>query len=405
VNIPEFVGHVAAGRFREAYETLRERNVLAAICGYVCPAEMQCEHGCIQQHYTASVPIRHLQRWVARKAVEEGWTAEPRPRGPGSGKRVAVLGAGPAGISAAAALASLGYEVSLFNRGRALGGQAQETIPAERLPAEILHREIRDVLEGSGVKEHRTFAPIERVYNLDHVLQEGFDAVLIALGLSKSMPLPGSERPKSGVVGALEFLTRAKDGVPVLGAVLVLGGGNTAIDAALCAKANGASDVAIVYRRSFAEMPGRPAERDRAIQAGVHFLILTAPLAYVADAQGKLTGLKVVRTRLTVPGADGRRRPENIPRSEHVIPADMAIEALGQRIDEELAEALIGVQTTSDGLIWTREGTLETSRPGVFAAGDIVNGGATLVQAVAEGARAAREIDAFLRSSVVRHED
>jgi len=405
VNIPEFVGHIAAGRFREAYETLRERNVLAAICGYVCPAEMQCEHGCIQQHYTASVPIRHLQRWVARKAVEEGWTAEPRPRGPGSGKRVAVLGAGPAGISAAAALASLGYEVSLFNRGRALGGQAQETIPAERLPAEILHREIRDVLEGSGVKEHRTFAPIERVYNLDHVLQEGFDAVLIALGLSKSMPLPGSERPKSGVVGALEFLTRAKDGVPVLGAVLVLGGGNTAIDAALCAKANGASDVAIVYRRSFAEMPGRPAERDRAIQAGVHFLILTAPLAYVADAQGKLTGLKVVRTRLTVPGADGRRRPENIPRSEHVIPADMAIEALGQRIDEELAEALIGVQTTSAGLIWTREGTLETSRPGVFAAGDIVNGGATLVQAVAEGARAAREIDAFLRSSVVRHED
>ena len=320
------------------------------------------------------------------------------PRGPASGKRVAVLGAGPAGISAAVALASLGHEVSLLDRDAALGGQAQDTIPAERLPVEVLHREIRDVLEGSGVKEHRRFVRIHRGYNLDHVLAEGFDAVLIALGLSQSVPLPGSERPQSGVVSALDFLTRAKDGAAVSGTVLVLGGGNTAIDAALSARRAGASDVAIVYRRSFAEMPAWPEGRGRAIEAGVHFLILTAPLAYVADRDGKLAGLRVVRTRLTVPGADGRRRPENIPVSEHVIPADLVIEAMGQQIDDELAEALAGVEVSTDGLIRTRQGTLETSRPGVFAAGDIVNGGATVVQAVAEGARAAREIDGFLRA-------
>jgi 2,4-dienoyl-CoA reductase (NADPH2) len=399
VNIPEFVGHIAAGRFREAYETLRAQNVLAAVCGYVCPAETQCEHACINQHYADAVPIRHLQRWVSRKAVEEGWSAEPRLAGRPTGKRVAVLGAGPAGISAAAALASRGHAVSLFDRGAALGGQAQQTIPAERLPLDILHREIHDVLASSGVTEHRQFVGIDKTYNLEHVLGEGFDAVLIALGLSNSVPLPDSCRPASGVEGALEFLVRIKNGGAVKGAVLVLGGGNTAIDAALSAKRADAPDVSIVYRRSFAEMPAWPEERDAAIRAGVNFLILTAPLAYVLDDKGNLAGLKVARTKLGEPDASGRRRPENIPGSEHVLPASLIIEAIGQQIDAALAGALPGVRVTSRGLLWTREGTLETSRPGVFAAGDIVNGGTTVVQAVAEGARAAREIDRFLSAT------
>ncbi len=399
VNIPEFVGHIAAGRFREAYETLRARNVLAAVCGYVCPSETQCEHACLNRHYTETVPIRHLQRWVSRKAVEEGWAAEPRPAGRPSGKRVAVLGAGPAGISAAAALASLGHRVSLFDRGAALGGQARETIPAERLPLDILHREIHDVLASSGVAEHRQFVRIDRAYSLEHVLAEGFDAVLIALGLSKSVPLPHSPRPASGVEGALEFLMQVKNGRKISGSVLVLGGGNTAIDAAVSASHAGATDVSIVYRRSFAEMPAWPEERDAAIRGGVHFLILTAPLAYICDEENRLAGLKVVRTRLGDPDASGRRRPENIPGSEHVLPADLVVEAIGQQIDAGLADALPGVRITSRGLLWTRDGTLETSRPGVFAAGDIVNGGMTVVQAVAEGSRAAGEIDLFLRSN------
>ncbi|MEK7404368.1 MAG: FAD-dependent oxidoreductase [Acidobacteriota bacterium] len=397
VNIPKFVGEIAAGRFREAYETLREANVLAAVCGYVCPSETLCESGCINEHYSTSVPIRHLQRWVSRKAVEEGWAAEPRPRPFAGGKRVAVLGAGPAGIAAASKLASLGHEVTLFDRGAALGGLAKGTIPAERLPDTVLHREIHDVLASSGVVEHRQYVRLGAAYNLDHVLGEGFEAVLVVLGLSESVPLPGAARPQQGVEGALEFLGRMKNGEAVSGTVLVLGGGNTAIDAALSAKRAGAADVAIVYRRSFVEMPAWPAERDQAVREGVNFLILTQPLDYVADAEGRLVGLRVARTRLGEPGPDGRRTPQVIPGSEHVLPADLVVEAIGQAVGEDVRRALPGVRIER-GLIRTREGSLATSRAGVFAAGDIVNGGTTVVQAVGEGARAAREIDVYLRA-------
>lgn len=395
VNIPKFVGEIAAGRFREAYETLREANVLAAVCGYVCPAETLCESACINEHYTETVPIRHLQRWVSRKAVEEGWAAEPRAVQARGGRRVAVLGAGPAGIAAAATLASLGHTVTLLDRGAALGGLARQTIPAERLPEDVLRREIHDVLASSGVVEHRQYVRLGPDYTLDDVLREGFDGAVIALGLNRSVALPAASRPKTGVIGALEFLMRVKNGERVSGTVLVLGGGNTAIDAAVSARQAGAADVAIVYRRSFVEMPAWPEERDHAVAQGVHFLILTQPLDYVADEQGRLTGLRVIRTRLGEPGPDGRRRPVDIPDSAHVLPADLVIEAIGQQADEELMRALPGVRFER-GLIWTRQGTLETSRPGVFAAGDIVNGGTTVVQAVAEGTRAARELDAWL---------
>ncbi len=397
VRIPEFVGHIAAGRYREAYETLRNRNVLAAICGYVCPAETQCESRCINRHYTETVPVRHLQRWVSRKAVEEGWAAEARPAATKTGKRVAVLGAGPAGISAAAALAQYGHHVALLDRGAALGGVAGQTIPAERLPETVMQREAHDVLSSSGVAEYRPFTHLGPQYTLDDVLSEGFDAVLIALGLGKSVPLPGASRPASGLTGAVEFLACMKQGGSCSGTVLVLGGGNTAIDAAVSAKRAGASDVSIVYRRSFAEMPAWPNERDAAIRAGVHFLILTAPLDYIADEQGRLTALKVVRTRLGGPDSRGRRKPEPVAGSEHMIPADLVIEAIGQEADDELRAALPGVEFTAAGLVRTPDDTLETTRRGVFAAGDIVNGGATVVQAVAEGAKAARLIDDFLR--------
>jgi NADPH-dependent glutamate synthase beta subunit-like oxidoreductase len=200
------------------------------------------------------------------------------------------------------------------------------------------------------------------------------------------------------VVSALAFLASIKRGEKVSGSVLVLGGGNTAIDAAVSARRAGASDAAIVYRRSFAEMPAWPEDRDQAIRSGVHFLILTQPLDYVAE-NGKLTGLKVVRTRLGPPDQGGRRAPEPIPGSEHVLPAELVVEAIGQRAGHEVEEALTGVRFTRGGLVWTREDTLETSRPGIFAAGDIINGGTTVVQAVAEGARAARAIDAWVGQS------
>ena len=398
VNIPEFVGHIAAGRFRAAYDTLRRANVLAAVCGYVCPAETLCESVCINQHYTDTVPIRHLQRWVSRKAVDEGWAAEPGRESSRSGKRVAVLGAGAAGVSAAVTLASLGHSVTLFDTRHESGGIARATIPPDRLPEGVICDEVGAVLRSCGpLVEHKT-GRFGSDLTLAGILAEGYDAVLIALGLSASVPLPLASRPQEGVVGALEFLERARRGTGVTGFVIVVGGGNTAIDAAMTARKAGASDVAIVYRRSFSEMPAWPEERDAAMRAGIHFLILTAPVAYELDRDGRLAGLRVVRTSLGAAGADGRREPRPIAGSEHVLPADLVVEALGQRVGAEVRLALAGMRFTDRGLVWTRDGTLETSLRGVFAAGDIVNGGTTVVQAVAEGARAAREIDAYLRA-------
>jgi NADPH-dependent glutamate synthase beta subunit-like oxidoreductase/2,4-dienoyl-CoA reductase-like NADH-dependent reductase (Old Yellow Enzyme family) len=397
VNVPKFVGEIAARQFRQAYETLRESNVLAAVCGYVCPAETLCESGCINAHYTETVPIRHLQRWVSRKAVEEGWAREPRKPASTDGKRVAVIGAGPAGIAGAVTLSSLGHRVTLFERAASSGGTAKATIPADRLPDPIITGEIEDVLSSNDI-ERRSGCALGDSLNLDAIVAEGFDAVLVAAGLSRSVPLTVDERPARGVRGALEFLMACKAGERVEGSVLVLGGGNTAIDAALSAMRRGAGDVSIVYRRSFGEMPAWPDERDAAIRAGVNLLILTQPVGYVSGADGDVTGLRVVRTRLGGPDASGRRSPQELPGSEHVLPADLVVEAIGQQADSTLRDALKGVEFSRRGLIRTRDNSLETSRTGVFAAGDIVNGGTTVVQAVAEGIRAAREVSEYLHA-------
>jgi NADPH-dependent glutamate synthase beta subunit-like oxidoreductase len=329
--------------------------------------------------------------------VEEGWAAEPRATAASKARRVAVIGAGPAGVSAAATLASLGYAVTLFEQGPTPGGTAQETIPAERLPDAILRREIDDVLAASGDVKRRHGMRIHAGYTLDALVAEGFEACLLAAGLSESAPLPSTVKPKSGVAGALEFLAKVKKGERTSGTVLVIGGGNTAVDAALSALRSGADDVSIVYRRSFAEMPAWPEERDQAIRAGVNFLILTQPVDYVVDDAGRVSGLRVVRTRLGAADAGGRRAPRPIAGSEHVMPAELVIEAIGQRISDELRYAIPGVRITDRGLVWTAAGSFATSRAGVFAAGDLINGGTTVVQAVAEGARAAREMDAWLK--------
>ena len=400
VNIPKFVGFITQQKFHEAYDVLREANVLAATCGYVCPSETLCEKGCINQHYTFTVPIRHLQRWIGRKAVEEGWAAQATLEVPATDKRVAVIGAGPAGLAAATKLAEYGHGVTIFERASATGGAAQAVIPHDRLPDRILRGEIEAVLAGQGNRIERRQLELNVACNLDRLFQQGFDAILLAPGLNKAVFLGGPGPRPAGVEGALEFLTQVKQGRRVSGTVLVLGGGNTAIDAAMSAKRAGATDVSIIYRRSFAEMPAWPQERDAAIRAGLFFITLTAPLEYVGDTQG-LRGLRVVRTKLGEPDAKGRRTPHPVPGSEHLLPADLVIEAIGQQIEESLAQALNGVRLTPQGLIWTEPDTLKTSRPNVFAAGDAVNGGTTVVQAVAEGMRAARQMDEFLRAESV----
>lgn len=396
VNVPKFIQAITEGRYRDAYETIREANVLAAVCGYVCPSETLCESGCINEHYSEPVPVRHLQRWVSRMALEEGWSRVPRPLPEPTGVRVAVVGAGAAGVAAAVTLAGLGHSVTLIDREPAPGGVARETIPLDRLPDDVLRRELEDALIASGAIERRQFE-LNESNTVDTLLAEGYSAVLLALGLTRSIPLPGAARPREGVFGALEFLRLVKHGGRrITGTAAVLGGGNTAIDAALSALRAGARDVCLVYRRSFAEMPAWPEERDAAVRAGVHFLVLTQPLDFVSDEAGRLTGLRVARTRLGEPDESGRRRPEVIPGTEHVLPCEVAVEALGQGVDGAVRAALAGIGFTRQGTVATRPGSLQTSRERVWAAGDLVNGGATVVQAVAEGMRAAREIHASL---------
>ena len=399
VNIPRFVGQVAAGRFSEAYETIRQANTLAAICGYVCPSETLCESACINQHYSESVPVRQLQKWVSRKAVEEGWAAAARPTVRETGHRVAVLGGGPAGMAALATLSALGHAVTLFDRDERLGGLAQSTIPAERLPDTLLRQELEAVLASAAVKVQLKQVRLDGSYGIDQILNEGYSAAIVALGLTQSVPLPGAVRPKSGVVAALDFLANIKRRMGISGAVLVLGGGNTAMDAALGAQRAGADEVTIVYRRSYSEMPAWPQERDQVIHAGINIMTLTSPLTYLANGEGVLVGLKVIRTRLGAPDARGRRAPQPILGSEQVLSASLVVEALGQKLEDSLRPALTGVRFTDQDCIWTNPRTLETSRAGVFAAGDIINGGTTVVQAVAEGTLAARQVDAYLAKS------
>jgi glutamate synthase (NADPH/NADH) small chain len=275
---------------------------------------------------------------------------------------VAVLGAGPAGVSAAAALASRGHKVVLLDGSPAPGGTAAGTIPADRLPDPILRREIDDVLASSGDVERRYNVRFDSNYGLDNVRGGSYDALLVALGLSGSVRLETTVRPKSGVVDALEFLAAVKRGGASSGVVLVLGGGNTAIDAALSAKRAGADDVSIVYRRSFAEMHAWPEERDRAIEAGVNFLILTQPVGYAEDPAGHVTGVKLLRTRLGEPDESGRRKPQEIKGSEWTLNADLVVEAIGNKPDA--ADWSSMVKTNQHGFIAADASTARTSASG-----------------------------------------
>jgi len=400
VDVPGFVGAIADGDDRRAYDVLRRANPLPEICAYACPAEVQCEGACIQRHLQGkSIPIRALQRYVSERARAEGWTELPVPETT-SGRRIAVVGAGPAGLACAAELLRLGHEVTIFDASQEAGGTARALIPPERLSDDVARAEIEAVFTGKAAERitWRRGEPLRAGFDLDAVVDEGFDAVFLGLGLGESLPLPGAERPGEGVVDALGFLRRAKRGLykSIPEEVAVLGGGNTAMDAAATARRLGARDVYLVYRRSFVELPAWPGERDEALRAGVHFLILSQPLNYVTDDAGTLTGLTIARTSLGEPDESGRRRPQVIEGSESTLAVDLVIEALGQRPAEHLAELLPGVGFTGAGLVEVDPETYRTSRAGVYAGGDLTNGGETAARAIHDGLSAAQHIDRAL---------
>jgi 2,4-dienoyl-CoA reductase (NADPH2) len=398
VDVPRFIRAYADGNVAEAYRVLREANVLPEMCAYVCPCEVQCEGNCLERNFSGRpIPVRDLQLATCRAARRQGLVGLTLPQ-KASGHHVAIVGGGPAGVAAAIGLLQRGHEVTIFEKSDRLGGTPDGIIPAARYGSAA---EEIDAILAPAYAARRVHVELGQTLGADVALADlrrRFDAVLLACGLPRSTSLGEAQ----GAVDALSFLADVKHGrlSAAPKRVAVLGGGNTAMDAAVTALNLGARDVFVVYRRSFAEMPAWPEEREGFLSRGGHLLILSQPLGYVTDAEGRLTGLRIARTELGEPDASGRRRPVVVPQSEWELAVDLVVEAIGQEVPATLRAALGGVEFTRSGRVATAAPSAATSLVGVFAAGDLVNGGTTAVQGVAEGMRAAREIDAMLSTGI-----
>jgi NADPH-dependent glutamate synthase beta subunit-like oxidoreductase/2,4-dienoyl-CoA reductase-like NADH-dependent reductase (Old Yellow Enzyme family) len=396
VNIPKFISLFLDGKDKEAYESIRKSNVFPEICAWLCPVESQCEGSCLQKFIgDGPLPIAEIQRYLAELANKNGWSKLNIPP-KSSGKRVAIIGAGPAGLSAAARLLEAGHEVTVFDKNKSLGGMVESAIPADRIGS-ALNNEVKAIFDGVPAQRLKIESgkELNTGFTLESVMDKGFDACFIGLGLSKA--ISSSETRADGIWDAIEFLNKAKkENLDLVDKrVAVIGGGNTAMDAACTAKRLGAKDVYVLYRRSFEEMPAWPTERQRAIAAGVHILILTQQLEYeIRD--GKLAAIKLCPTELGLPDKSGRRKPVALKDITYVLDFDIVVEAIGQQAPENIGEILRGIDM-ADGLIKINE-RFQTSKPNVFAGGDIVRGASTVVAVVTDGMKAAEQMNRFLQS-------
>lgn len=405
VRIDEFVRHVADGAFDAAAAVIHEDNVLPSICGRVCPQEVQCEASCVLARKGRPIAIGHLERFVADEERRRA-TAPPVEIGPSTGRRIAVVGSGPAGLACAGDLAVDGHEVVVFEALHELGGVLAYGIPEFRLPKEIVRAEVR-ALEDRGV-EFVTDVLVGVSPTVSELLDdEGFDAVFVGTGagLPRFPGIPGEDL--IGVSSANEFLTRvnlmhARDPegrTPVYDLegrpVVVIGGGNTAVDAARTALRLGGSPVTMLYRRSEDEMPARREEIDHAVEEGIRIRFLVAPTAFRGE-DGWLRSVALQVMELGEPDGDGRRRPMPVPGSEESVEADAAIVAIGNAPNPVLSSATPGLETSPRGTIVVDPDTGATSLPGVYAGGDVATGGATVILALAAGRRAATAIGEYL---------
>lgn len=401
VRIPEFVEKVAAGDFAAAYEIVASTNALPAISGRVCPQESQCEGKCVRGIKGEPVAIGRLERFVADWYMANGVASPVAP--PKNGKKVAIIGAGPAGLSCAGDLAKAGYDVTIFEAFHTAGGVLVYGIPEFRLPKSIVHKEI-DNLRALGVKV-MTNMVIGKVLSLDEVFEMGFDAAFIGsgAGLPSFMGIEGEAL--IGVYSANEYLTRtnlmrAYDesyDTPIIKskAVAVVGGGNVAMDAARCAQRLGAEKVYIVYRRSEEEMPARKEEVHHAKEEGIIFNLLTNPVKIIGDENGKVCGMECVRMELGEADASGRRRPVAVKDSNFVLDVDTVIMALGTSPNPLIRTTTHGIEANKHGCLVVDE-SMKTTRDGVYAGGDAVTGAATVILAMGAGKTAAASIREYL---------
>jgi len=403
VKIPDFITLVAQGKFEEAYYKITETNSLPAVCGRVCPQESQCEQKCVRGIKGEAVGIGRLERFVADWAMEH---LDKKPeKVESNGKKVAIIGSGPAGLSCAGDLVKLGYDVTIFEAFHTAGGVLVYGIPEFRLPKELVQKEI-DGLVAQGVKI-RTNMVIGKTLTIDEIFEEGFSAVFIGsgAGLPSFMNIPGENL--NGVYSANEYLTRInlmkaykEDSMtPIMKSrsVAVVGGGNVAMDAARSALRLGADKVYIIYRRSEAEMPARLEEVHHAKEEGIIFKVLTNPTRILGDEKGWVKGIECITMELGEPDASGRRRPVPVAGSEHVVDVDTVIMAIGTSPNPLLRNTTPDLETNKWGCIVADENG-KTSKEGVFAGGDAVTGAATVILAMGAGKTAAKAIDEYIKS-------
>jgi len=409
VKVREFVELIAGGDFLAAAAKMREDNVLPAITGRVCPQEDQCEGVCVLGKKGEPLAIGNLERFIADYEREVGGVGLPK-NAPPTGKKVAIVGSGPAGLSAAGDLVQRGHAVTVLEALHEIGGVLVYGIPEFRLPKEIVRQEV-DNLRRMGV-EFKTDVVVGKTVTIDELFnEEGYHAVFVATGagLPNFLNVPGEHL--CGVYSANEFLTRVnlmkayrfpEFDQPIYDCrdtnVGVMGGGNTAMDAVRTSLRLGARNAYLIYRRSEKEMPARAEEVKHAREEGVQFMMLTNPVEFLGDDQGRLAAARCVKMQLGDPDASGRRSPVPISGSEFVLPLHVAIIAVGNRGNPLVQASTPDLKTTSKGYIVADPEMLKTSKKGVFAGGDIVTGGATVILAMGAGRKAAKAIDAYLRT-------